>query len=172
MTPPELFARKTGGPAANDALHSQSMDNDFNIDLVDIASTVRMNDVITVRFVAVGQRLLLDFRNTEIDGPLIKVVDPVKSVEERYRMLKKQRPRFSSPERIVSIWWPRFAHSLESTGVWAEVMKRVTESGHVDAVRAAEDTLSELLKLERTQQRAAVRGDGFKTLWSATPTRR
>lgn len=148
------------------------MDNDFNIDLVDIASTVRTNDVITVRFVAVGQRLLLDFRATEIDGPLIKVVDPVKSVEERYRMLKKLRPRFAAPERIVSIWWPRFAHSLESTGVWAEVMKRVTESGHVDAVRVAEDTLSELLKLERTQQRDAVRGDGFKTLWSATPTRR
>lgn len=148
------------------------MDNDFNIDLVDIASTVRTNDVITIRFVAVGQRLLLDFRATEIDGPLIKVVDPVKSVEERYRMLKKLRPRFSSPERIVSIWWPRFAYSLESTGIWAAVMERVTESGHVDAVRSAEETLSELLKLERMQQRDAVRGDGFKTLWSATPSRR
>lgn len=148
------------------------MDNDFNIDLADIASTVRTNDVITVRFVAVGQRLLLDFRTTEIDGPLIKVVDPVKSVEERYRMLRKLRPRFLSPERIVAIWWPRFAYSLESTGVWGEVMKRVTESGHIDAVRSAEETLSELLKLERTQQRAAVRGDGFKTLWSAAPTRR
>ncbi len=148
------------------------MDNDFNIDLVDIASTVGANDVITIRFVAVGQRLLLDFRATEIDGPLIKVVDPVKSVEERYRMLKKLRPRFSSPERIVSIWWSRFAYSLESTGIWAAVMERVTESGHVDAVRSAEETLSELLKLERMQQRDAVRGDGFKTLWSATPSRR
>lgn len=148
------------------------MDNDFNIDLVDIASTLRANDVITIRFVAVGQRLLLDFRTTEIDGPLIKVVDPVKSVEERYRMLRKLRPRFVSPERIVSIWWPRFAHSLESTGIWGEVMTRVTESGHIEAVRFAEDTLSELLKLERTQQRDAVRGEGFKTLWSATPTRR
>ncbi len=148
------------------------MDNDFNIDLVDIATTIHANDVITIRFVAVGQRLLLDFRATEIDGPLVKVVEPVKSVEERYRMLKKLRPRFSSPERIVSIWWPRFAYSLESTGIWAAVMERVTESGHVDAVRSAEETLSELLKLERGQQRDAVRGDGFKTLWSATPSRR
>ena len=68
---------------------AQAMDNDFNIDLVDIASTIRTSDVITIRFVAVGQRLLLDFRATEIDGPLVKVVEPVKSVDERYRMLKK-----------------------------------------------------------------------------------
>ncbi|MEO6396939.1 MAG: hypothetical protein ABIP13_00575 [Tepidiformaceae bacterium] len=148
------------------------MDNDFNIDLVDIASTVRTNDVITIRFVAVGQRLLLDFRTTEIDGPMIRVVDPVKSVEERYRALRKLRPRFATPERIVSIWWPRFAHSLESTGIWGEVMERITESGHVDAVRSAQETLSELLRLERVQQRDAVRGEGFRTLWSRTPTRR
>jgi hypothetical protein len=148
------------------------MDNDFSIDLVDIASTVRSNDVITIRFVAVGQRLLLDFRATEIDGPLVKVVEPVKSVEERYRHLRKLRPRFGPPERIVSIWWPRFAHSLESTGVWKEVMERISESGHVDAVRAAEDALSELIQLEYQQQRDAVRGEGFRTLWSASPTRR
>lgn len=148
------------------------MDNDFNIDLVDIASTVRTNDVITIRFVAVGQRLLLDFRATEIDGPLVKVVEPVKSVEERYRTLRKLRPRFGPPERIVAIWWPRFASSLESTGVWKEVMERVTESGHVEAVRSAEDALMGLVQLEREQQRDAVRGDGFRTLWSASPTHR
>ena len=148
------------------------MDNDFSIDLVDIASTVKGSDVITVRFVSVGQRLLLDFRATEIDGPLVKVVDPVKSVEERYRTLRQLRPRFSPPERIVAIWWPRFASSLESTGIWKEVMERVSEAGHPDAVRAAHDSLAELIKLEHTQQRDAVRGEGFRTLWSASPSRR
>jgi hypothetical protein len=148
------------------------MDNDFNIDLVDIASTIRTSDVITVRFVAVGQRLLLDFRATEIDGPLVKVVDPVKSVDERYRMLKKLRPRFGAPPRIVAIWWPRFAASLESTGIWAQVMQRITETGHVESVRQAEETLAELVALERTQQRDAVTGAGFRTLWSASPSRR
>lgn len=148
------------------------MDNDFNIDLVDIASTIRTNDVITIRFVAVGQRLLLDFRATEIDGPLVKVVEPVKSVEERYKALRKMRPRFGPPERIVAVWWPRFANSLETTGVWVEVMERITETGHVDAVRAANEALQELIRLEREQQRAAVKGDGFRTLWSASPTLR
>lgn len=148
------------------------MDNDFNIDLVDIASSIRSCDVITIRFVAVGQRLLLDFRATEIDGPMVRVVEPVKSVEERYRTLKKLRPRFAAPPRIVAIWWPRFASSLESTGIWSEVMQRISESGHVEAVRQAEDTLAELIRLERAQQRDAVRGTGFRTLWSRSPAPR
>lgn len=148
------------------------MDNDFNIDLVDIASTIRSSEVITIRFVAVGHRLLLDFRSTEIDGPMVRVVKPVKSIEERYRDLRKLRPRFASPEKIVAIWWPRFAASLESTGTWHEVMQRVTESGHADSVRQASAVLSELIRLERLAQQDAVCGQGFRTLWSASPTLR
>ena len=148
------------------------MDNDFSIDLVDIASSVRSNDVLTLRFVAVGHRLLLDFRTTEIDGPMVKVVEPVKSIEERYRSLKRLRPRFDKPEKIVAVWWPRFAASLRTTGVWDEVMKRVTETGYVDAVRKAEEALDELMKLEAQQQRQAIEGTGFRTLWSASPSRR
>ncbi len=148
------------------------MDNDFNIDLVDIATTIRASEVITIRFVAVGQRLLLDFRCTEIDGPVVKVVTPVKSVEERYRSLRHLRPRFPSPEKIEAIWWPRFASSLSTTGVWKAVMERVSDSGHVDAVRHAEEALAEIVRLEREQQRDAVRGVGFKTLWVASPAKR
>jgi len=32
------------------------MDNDFSVDLGDIAATIRSSDVIAVRFVVVGQR--------------------------------------------------------------------------------------------------------------------
>lgn len=148
------------------------MDNDFSIDLVDIAATIRTGDVLTLRFVAVGHRLLLDFRTTELDGPFVKVVEPVKSVEERYRSLRKMRPRFDAPEKIVSIWWPRFSASLRTTGVWDEVLERISESGHPDAIRRAEAALNELVALEAAQQRAAITGTGFRTLWSAAPSRR
>lgn len=143
------------------------MDNDFSVDVSEILSTIRTADVITIRFVTVGQRLLLDFRTTELDGPLVRVVKPVRSVQERYASLKKLRPRLDAPEKIVAIWWPRFMPSLAATGVWDEVMQRVTESGYVGAVREAEATLAELIQLEEAQKRAAVRGDGFKTLWGA-----
>ncbi|MGE5595611.1 MAG: hypothetical protein ACM3S1_06190 [Hyphomicrobiales bacterium] len=148
------------------------MDNDFSIDLTDIARSLRTADVLTLRFVAVGHRLLIDFRTTDIDGPMVRVVEPVKSIEERYRSLRRFRPRFPAPEKIVSVWWPRFTPSLRTTGIWDEVMKRVTETGHVDAVRKAEEALDELIALEAAQQRHAITGTGFRTLWSASPTPR
>ena len=93
------------------------MDNDFSIDLSEIAATLRTSEVVTLRFVAVGHRLLLDFRCSELDGPMVKVVEPVKSVEERYRTMRRLRPRFAPPEKIVAVWWPRFTASLRTTGV-------------------------------------------------------
>ena len=148
------------------------MDNDFNIDIGDICASIRSHDVLAIRFVSLGQRLLLDFRATEIDGPLVKVVEPVRSIEERYRNMKKLRPRFAAPDKIVVIWWTRFASSLGTTGVWDEVMRRVSEAGHTDAVRRAEETLEELIALERTLLRDAITGNGFKTLWSRSPAPR
>jgi hypothetical protein len=143
------------------------VDNDFSVDVAEITSTIRSADVITIRFVTIGQRLLLDFRATELDGPMVRVVKPVRSVQERYAHLKQLRPRLPAPDKIVAIWWPRFMPSLSATGVWDEVMQRVTESGYPGAVREAETTFAELIGLEEGVKRAAIRGEGFKTLWGA-----
>ncbi|MGI8925420.1 MAG: hypothetical protein ACR2HN_02090 [Tepidiformaceae bacterium] len=148
------------------------MDNDFTMDLADIGVTVQTGEVVAIRFVSVGHRLLLDFRCSEIDGPLVKVVEPVKSIEERYRSLQGLRPRFKPPEKIMAVWWPRFTTSLKTTGIWDQIMQRVSDSGYVEAVRRAEEALAELIALEREQQRGAVTGEGFRTLWSASPTLR
>ncbi|OAI39364.1 hypothetical protein AYO38_07885 [bacterium SCGC AG-212-C10] len=147
------------------------MDNDFSLDLADIASTIRTSELVAMRFVSVGQRLLLDFRYSDVDGPMVRVVPPVKSIEERYETLKRWRPRFAPPEKIHAVWWPRFARSLGSTGIWDEVMTRVSDTGDVDSTRRAAAALDELIQLELEQQRAAVRGEGFKTMWSARAAR-
>ena len=148
------------------------MDNDYSIDLDEIAATIRTSDVITMRFVTVGQRLLLDFRATDIDGPMLKLVDPAKSVQQRYASLRQLRPRFEPPEKIVSIWWPRFASSLATTRIWDDVLERVTASGHGDAGNEAAKTLAALVEMERAQQRHSITGEGFRTLWSASAKRR
>lgn len=154
------------------ALHCGQVDNDFSIDLADIAATIHTSDVIAIRFVSLGQRLLLDFRTSELDGPMVRVVEPVNSVEERYRSLRRLRPRFPAPEKIVAIWWPRFATSLESTGIWPEVLERVRESGHEEALARAHEALAGLIELEQEQQRDAISGKGFRTLWAAAGTLR
>ncbi len=143
------------------------MDNDFSIDLADIAATVHTAEVVAIRFVSTSQRLLLDFRSSELDGPMVRVVEPVNSVEERYRSLRRLRPRFAAPEKIVAIWWPRFVSSLESTGIWDEILERVRDCGHDEAVERAREALHSLLDLEQEQQRDAITGKGFRTLWAA-----
>lgn len=149
------------------------MDNDFNVDLEEIASTIRSHDVVVLRFVTVGQRMLLDFRSSDIDGPAVRLVEPVKSVQERYANLRKIRPRFRDPEKIVMVYWPRFTRSLGETDAWREVNARLVESGHPESVREAELSLAELVHLENEHQKAAVLGaEGFKTLWSRSPAPR
>jgi len=128
---------------------------------------------VVLRFITVGQRLLLDFRSSDIDGPAVRLVEPVKSVQERYASLRKLRPRFRDPEKIVMVYWPRFTRSLGDTVAWQEVNNRLVESGHPESVREAEAALAELVKAEQDHQRAAVLGEeGFKTLWSASPAPR
>lgn len=147
------------------------MDNDFSIDIGELVRTLETNDVVTVRFVTFAKRLLLDFRTSEIDGPMVRVVEPVRTARARYESLRTMRPRFDSPEKIVAVAWPRFAKSLDTTGVWQAVMRRVAESGHPESVRAAERALEELVALEREEERNAIRGTGFRTLWSAEARR-
>jgi hypothetical protein len=149
------------------------MDNDFSSDLRELTSAMATNDVVTMRFVTVGQRLLFDFRSNGVDGPVVRIVEPVRSVRERYESLRQLRPRFDVPDRIVAISWPRFARSLGASEPWAEAMTRLADSGDAAAVRAAEAALARLAELEAVHQRAAIRGgDAFRTLWSTRTAHR
>jgi len=141
------------------------MDNDYILDLNEIIETVRNADVLTFRFVIVSQRLLVDGRHTEIDPPLLKLVPAAASAEERFRSLKRLRPRFKLPEKITSIWWPRYVNSLVDSGVWNALAERLAGGGFPDAVKRCEEVLVELRDLEKAEVRSAILGEGYQTLW-------
>lgn len=148
------------------------MDNDYSVDLDELAGTIAATDVVTMRFITVGHRLLLDFRSTGVDGPMVRVVDPVRSIRERYESLRQLRPRFDLPERIVSVSWPRYVRSLAASPVWETVVDRVAASGDQASMQATGATLQQLLRLETEHQREAITGPGFRTLWSASARQR
>ena len=141
------------------------MDNNFTLDYAEIKKTVQNADVVTFRFVIVGQRLLIDNRYSEIDPPLVKLVDRAKSVEDRFRSLKKLRPRFRLPEKISAIWWPKFADSLVEHGVWDAIAKRIADAGFAEAARECDAVLEELRSLERKELKDALAGEGYQSLW-------
>jgi len=141
------------------------MDNDYELNIDEILRTVETAEVVTFRFVVIGQRLLIDSRSTAVDGPLLKLVSAVKSPEERFRSLKQLRPRFRLPEKICAVWWPKHIQSLVTSGVWQSVAKRIIDSGHPGAAQQCEEVLRELLLQEEAEVRSAIVGKGYQALW-------
>ena len=143
------------------------MDNEYHLDFDQILSTIRNAEVVAFRFVTVPMRLLIDNRSSEVDAPMVKLVPKVASAEERFKSLKMLRPRFKLPNKISAIWWPRYVASLEETGVWDAIVKRIADAGYPDAAAECADLLSELKRMEREEIANAIAGEGYRTLWPA-----
>ena len=143
------------------------MDNDYGIDLAEIRRVIGTADVLIVRFAIVEKRLLIDSRINDLDGPLIKVVSRVQSMEERLEGLQQLRPRFPSPDKIMSFWWPRHIESLQTSGIWNAVSERMASLGDARAVEQAHLVYRELLGEERREVHRAIRGEGYQSLWES-----
>ena len=141
------------------------MDNDYALNLDEIIRTVRSADVLTIRFLLLDKRLLIDTRYNEIDPPMIRVVTRTTSYEERFRSLRRLRPRFKLPDRITAIWWPKYVGTLKTTGIWPALSERMAESGFPDSARECEEIFRELKAMEHQEFLNAVSGEGFQTLW-------
>lgn len=141
------------------------MDNDFGLDIPDVIRTVNSADVFTFRFVVISQRLLIDMRTNELDGPMLKVVPRAASAAERFHSLKQLRPSFAVPDRITPLLWPRYMRSLQSCGVWDAVARRIAGAGFPRIAEETRAVLDELCLLERAEFCKAIVGDGYQTLW-------
>lgn len=141
------------------------MDNDYELNVDEIVQTVESAEVLTLRFVVLSQRLLIDARFSSIDGPLLKLVPAVKTAEERFRSLKQLRPRFRIPEKICSVWWPKHIESLATSGVWPAIARRIIDSSSPGAAQLCEEVFQELLTLEQEEIRNAILGKGYQALW-------
>ena len=146
------------------------MDNDYVLNLDDILRTIETAEVVRIRFLLLDKRLLIDNRFNEFEGPLVKIVNRSGSSEESFRSLKRMRPRFSLPEKMTAIWWPKYINTLYTTGVWGAIVARIADTGFTDSVHQCDSVLRELLALERKEIRNAISGEGFQTVWQRTAT--
>ncbi len=143
------------------------MGAEFGIDLDEIRRVIDAADVLVIRLSVTDRRLLVDTRTNDQHGPLIKVVPPAASAEERFRSLKMMRPRFRVPERIMTFQWPRHARSLREAGVWEHLAHRLVALGFSETAAQCDEAYQELIQEERRVEIAAIRGgEGFQTLWA------
>jgi hypothetical protein len=143
---------------------------EFGIDIDEVRRVIDSAEVLVVRLSVTDRRLLVDARTNDATGPMIKVVPPVATGQERFKALKILRPRFRSPERIVTFHWPRHARALVDSGLWEHLAKRLCALGWSDTAGQCDEALADLLREERMVEARAIRGgEGFKTIWSARP---
>jgi hypothetical protein len=141
---------------------------DFGIDLDDVRRVIDAADVLVVRFALTDRRLLVDARSNDNEGPMIRVVAPAGSAEERFKSVKVMRPRFRVPERILTFRWPRHARGLVEAGLWDHLARRLVERGWSDTAAQCDAAFQQLLDEERRVEVAAIQGaDGFQTVWES-----
>ena len=129
----------------------------------EIISVVNTAEVFIVMFQLFERRLLVDARTSTTEPALIRVVDRVRSSDERFRELLRLRPKLPAPDRIIAFQWPRSVRTLVDAGVWDAIVQRMTSQGVPEATCA--EVLAEMQLEERKEEMKAVRGEEpYRTL--------
>ena len=142
------------------------MDHDLGIDLDAIYSVIENSDVFIIRFNLIDKRLLVDARTSENELPIIKLVPKVKSAEERYLYLQRERPNMKLPEEITVFEWPRKVALMQELGVWNRINDRMISLGGDILQDTCDQVIAEAIRLEKADLLLAIiGGDGYETLW-------
>lgn len=142
------------------------MNDDYGVDLDEVYKVIEAADVLVVRFQIILQRLLVDFRTKPGIGPFAAVVPRAESVEDRFRAIKRLRPEFGFPEKVMSFAWPRSVPVLVSSGVWERIANRLVSLGGSEGEAVARAVLRDLQSEEKSEVASAIRGaDTYQTLW-------
>lgn len=139
------------------------MENGLQYDPEELERLLATGDVITVGFTLFPHRLLIDTRTNDADGQMVRMVEPVTSVQERYLWLGQHRSSFGAPEAFAFFVWPLSIRSLIERDALARLKLRLEPAAH-DALEAAMD---DALRLERAATVAMIRGDeAWPAIWT------
>jgi hypothetical protein len=142
------------------------MNDDFGVDIDEVFKVIDAADVLVVRFHIIQKRLLVDFRTKSGVGPMVAIVERAESVEDRFRSIKRMRPEFGFPEKVMSFAWPRSVPVLVASGAWERLAERLSSLGGEEAERRTREILAELEREERHEVHDAIRGaEHYQTLW-------
>ncbi len=140
--------------------------DDYGLDLDEVARVIDAAEVLVVRFAILDKRLLIDARTSETEGPVIAVVPKASSVEDRFKALKKLRPRLPLPEKIMSFMWPRQMETFRASGLWEKIEGRMVSLGGEQMLEACKTVFEELEREEKAEVVAAIRGgETYQSLW-------
>jgi hypothetical protein len=144
------------------------VDSSYEVDQAALFEAIRERDHLIFRFSTIPLRLFIDFRASEEDGPAVFVLPPAASVRERMASIREVRPRLPRPRRLNVVAWPLRVGGLERLGVVEEVRRRLGDLDGFVALTALDEAIEVLERAEAQEVRRAIRGDGYRTLWTAS----
>ena len=132
------------------------MPSEEGFDLEETLRAIREADVVVIGLGWLAERLLIDGRYNESDGPYIRVVEPVRSPQERILQLRKLRPGFGDPESFVFFPWAGRVDAFVEADLFERVLDRC--NGDERAMEDAREALKQLFELDREDIRQAIAG--------------
>ena len=136
------------------------------IDLEEVRKVVETCDVFTMGFRLFPERLIIDTRVNDQAGPMVEVVDPVSTVEERFFWLGQRRPTFGVPQQFTFFVWPHSIGYLEESGLMDKIRQRIYlshENGEIGQQVAK--AMHRLVVLEKQATADAILGRNYHTMW-------
>jgi len=143
------------------------------VNIEEVNHVVSNADVFTMAFRLFPERLLIDtrFDLSDPEGPcrmpMVAIVDPVATVEERFFWLGQHRPTLGTPRQFMFFFWPHSISYLEESGVWAQIRDRIQSGGFRGAAETMDQALSDLKERERRANVDAIKGERHHTIWAA-----
>ncbi len=142
-------------------------ENGLEVDLNAVNEVLQRADVLTIGFTVFPERLLVDARTLPDAGPLIAIVGPVASVQERYLWLGKHRGQFPAPQGFSFFMWPHTVRNMIERNV-LRVLRDRLRSVSSESDEVLEKTMARLLLLEEQAFRNAILGvEPWQALWKA-----
>lgn len=137
--------------------------------IIQVLSTIDEAEVLTIFFPNLAKALVIDVRRNFEEGPLVKVVGQVNSMEERMAAIEKMRPGLGRVRSIAGIPWAKSIRTLRENGVMARLEQRLVSGGeNPQAAACACDTaFQKLLELEQEQWVNVIKGQNslYKSIW-------
>lgn len=140
-------------------------ENGLLVDVGEIRKVVDNADVFTVAFQHFPQRLLVDTRSNDDVPPMVRLVRPVASAQERFFWLGSKRPSLGMPKSFMYFAWPHSVAFLTESGIWDRIRARVGATYDPDIDRQCQETLARMQELEKGVTLAAITGENHATIW-------
>lgn len=148
-------------------------ENGVMIDFEEVRKVIDQCDVFTLGFRLFPERLIVDTRTTDEEGPMLEVVEPVGTVEERFFWLGQRRPKFGVPQSFTFFVWPHSVRYLEDSGLMDRIRQRVYPLDNTDDGAVSHMVTESMYRLHMLEGKAtidAITGRNYHTIWERDST--